>query len=307
MGEGAGFVGEDEVGGAEAFCRDEFADDTLAFGETFDPDGENDSEGDGQAFWDGGNGDGYGHEEHVERRLAAGEADRKQDADEDANNDADLYGKVGDGALERRGFVLLVQDEAGDLAKFGAVASGGDKHVGNAFYDEGSAVNHAATIADHGSAFEFAGGFFGGERFAGEDGFVDFKIVGVKDAAVGGDAVALGEVDDIAGDEFARIDFKFVVVTTHAATGANVTFEAFEYGFRFVFLPVAERRIDENSRKDDAAIDPFLQEQRHDPGDEKNQNQGTFELFRHDAETGKPLLGRDLIEPDAGLASFCFF
>lgn len=307
LGEGAGFVGEDEVGGAEAFCGDEFADHALAFSEAFDADGKDDGEGDRQAFRDGGNRDRDGDQEHVESGLAAGETDGKEDGDEDAKDDAHLDGKVRDGFLKRRGFAFLIGDEAGDLAKFGAVTGGGDQDIGNTFYDEGAAVDHAGSIAHHGRGFEFAGGFFDGERFAGEDGFVDFEVVGVEDAAVGGDAVALGEVDDIAGDEFARIDFKFVIVTTNTTAGANVAFETFEHGFCFVFLPVAKGGIDENSRKDDAAIDPFLENERDNPGAKEDQNQGAFELFGDDAEMGKPLLGRDLIESDAGLASFCFF
>ena len=96
---------------------------------------------------------------------------------------------------------------AGDLAEFGGVAGGGDDGFAVSADDEGAAVEGVGAFGDGGVVVAGACGvFFGGDAFAGQRRFVHGEAGGVYQAAVGGDAVAGRQQQDVSGDDVALVE-----------------------------------------------------------------------------------------------------
>ena len=74
------------------------------------------------------------------------------------------------------------------------------------------------------------------QRFAGKDGFIDGEVVDFEEARIGGDARAVGEMDDVSGHEQPRIDLLFDPASHDAGTFLDVGRQLLERTFRAVFL-----------------------------------------------------------------------
>ena len=106
--------------------------------------------------------------------------------------------------------------EGGDVTVLGVVADGSDDDFGGAGDGERARKDHVGLFVNFFGAGEAMGVFGDGIGFAGEHGFVGEQPRFFDDAAVGGDAFAFGEQDNIAGDELCIVDVLFGAVPDDA-------------------------------------------------------------------------------------------
>ena len=195
LGEGAGFVDDEEFYFGEFFERGGVADENAEAGGAGESTGGSHGSGEAESAGAGGDEDGDRAGDGVGGGFAGenpadggGEGEQKNNRSE---NRSDFIGE----ALEGRGICAGLLDELGES---------GDERVGAGFFgeDEESATRDESSGEDR-----VADKFFDGQRFAGEDGFfnggVAFENFSVRrDGFPGEDEEVVAELNFGAGDNF---------------------------------------------------------------------------------------------------------
>ena len=99
--------------------------------------------------------------------------------------------------------------------------------------------------------------FLDRERFPGQTGLIDQKVLGLDHAPIGGDQVAGREHNDVAGHNDVRGDGVFKTVAEDTACQCQAALELLDRGRRPVLLIKAKQRTPEHDRENDAGIDPL--------------------------------------------------
>ena len=195
LGEGAGFVDDEEFYFGEFFERGGVEDENAEAGGAGESAGGGDGGGESEGTGASGDKNGYGTTDGIRGRFAyenptegGGESEKKDERSKDAS---DFVSE----ALEGRGICAGLIDELGES---------GDERVGAGFFgeDEESATRDESSGEDR-----VADKFFDGQRFAGEDGFFDrgvaFENFSVRrDGFPGEDEEVVAELNFGAGDNF---------------------------------------------------------------------------------------------------------
>ena len=116
--------------------------------------------------------------------------------------------------LERGGTLGHLPQAAGDLADLGG-HPGGDRHrQAGPMGDVGRGVDHAGALGQRCIRSDRLGGFIHPHAFAGEGQLIRAQAVGLDQARIRRNLLALRQHQDVAGDDLRRID---VLVGSHCA------------------------------------------------------------------------------------------
>jgi len=208
LGEGAGFVDDEEFHAGEFFERGGVANEDAEAGGAGESAGGGDGSGQAEGAGAGGdeNGDGPGDGEGggfpgEDPADGGGEGEEEDDRSE---NRRDLIG----GALEGRGIFAGFLDEAGEAGDEGVGPGGFGKDEESAAGGEGAAEDGVARK------------FFDGERFAGEDGLLDGGAA-LENFSVGRDGFAGEDEEMLAGSDLRQRNDFFRAVGEESGRGRS--------------------------------------------------------------------------------------
>ncbi len=219
LGEGAGLVEGEGVDLREPFERRASLDEDAATGE---PGGRGEDSGGGGEHQGAGTGDDQdrerGHDVDDQRAARtrpaperAGIGEQENERRGGQNGGQEEAGVAVGGAFERGFLFLGGGEQADDAAHRGFGADLSRTHLDAAKLVDGAGVNGVAlALVD-------------GEALAGEDGLIDGGAAGLDDA-VGGDALAGTDDEEVAHGDFFGGDFDFLAVFQDAS-GARAVFE----------------------------------------------------------------------------------
>ena len=154
FGEGAGFVGTDDVDAADGFGSDEFFDERVLSGQFDDVDRQGDGDDGRQAFGhDGDDQDDAGDEgfhDAVQCQVVVpyegGHLDGEDDGGGGHAEKGDDFSEMGQFFLQGGDGFLRPAQLAGDFAEFGGVSGGGHDHFAVAAGDVGAGIEHVGAF-----------------------------------------------------------------------------------------------------------------------------------------------------------------
>ena len=229
LGEGAGFVDDEEFYFGEFFEGGGVADENAEAGGAGESTGGGDGGGESKGAGAGGDEDsdrpgdgGGGGFTSKDPTDGGGEGEKKDERSKDAG---DFVGE----ALEWRGICAGFVDELGES---------GDQRVGAGLFGE----DEESATRDEGSGEDrVADKFFDGQRFAGEDGFFD-RGVAFENFSVGGHVFSGEDEEVVAGLNFGAGDNFFGAVREESGggwgEGEEVLQRLGEFRFGALFNPL---------------------------------------------------------------------
>lgn len=139
-------------------------------------------------------------------------------------------------------------------------------------------IGHAGAVAERGVGRHGALALLGRNRFAGERGLLDQQPARADQTEIGRNAVSGLDHDDVAGHE---VGHRYRDPAPVAQRGGLRRHELADRAQRLLglaFLDMADDRVDQHHRGDDARIDGVAQHGRSDGGGEQDVDQRVVEL-----------------------------
>jgi len=191
LGESSGFVRADHCGGAQRFHRRELANQRILANHATHAQRKRDGDDRGQPFWDGGDRQANGHEEHFQCRGAAQPTYSENDEHDEQCGINQPAPNLLEPVLQWRGFPLNRLHQAGDAAQLGIHAGRSDDRLALAVRDQRAGKDHVAPIGQERSLHDKRVGIFlDRHRLAGEGGLIGLQRMGFDNLGVGSHEVA---------------------------------------------------------------------------------------------------------------------
>jgi hypothetical protein len=307
LGQRAGLVGADDVGGPERLDRRELLDQRTPLGHPPDPDGKRERDGRQQTL---GN---VGHQqpdrEHAGVRQAqAGDevADREErDAERDGHG-GDQLGRRVDLALQRRRLVDDGLRQRGDPPQLGVHAGAVDDGLGVAAGAERAGEDEVLCLQRRRRGCGALGATRDRLRLAGQRRHVDLHS-SRDQARVGRQPVALGEQQQVARDQHGRVDLDQDARAPHAGARREQVAQCLGGVFGLTLLGERERRVEHDDDDDRRGQGDDARGERQAGGHPQQQGQRVRELVQHAAppmpsRVAPDLVGSELQQTARGLA-----
>eukprot|EP00053_Salpingoeca_punica_P015069 m.137833 g.137833 ORF g.137833 m.137833 type:complete len:1067 (-) comp16613_c0_seq1:133-3333(-) len=337
-GQRAGLVGADDGGAAQGLHRRELADKGVLLGHAAGAQSQAGGDDGGKTLGDGGDGEGDGDFEVVNGALepvaamhGVAEMADVDEPDEDADVGdvlAEGVAKFLDALLERGLAVLLLADRLADLANLRVGAGRDDNADSVADRDVGAGEADVELVLVNGAALDGIDNLVHAGVLAGENGLVHTQVarLDLEHAHVGGDLVADGNLDDVAGHKLARLDLAEVTLVLLAQDLGRlrlVLLERLDGVLCVALLPDADGGVADEDDQDDKRLNEsrdllalvLLEEGQHkgdDSSAEQDAHKRVLKLLDDEGQHGLAFLGRQLVgAPDlarllhGGLAETC--
>ena len=259
LGDRAGLVGAHHVGGTENLDDGEGAYERVAPEHAARAEGECQGHDHRQALRDGGDRQGHGGDERLERVAASeGELEDGDPDDEEADDECDLPPELPDLALERGRPLLNALDRLGDGADLGRHAGAGDDEPAPARRDGGAHERHVRALGEGRVGGERVGRLVHRHALTGERRLVDPEVVGLHDATVGRDAVALLEDDEVARHELVSPDPAQLPVAHDARLRHRQPAQRVDTALGAVVLDEPEQAVEDDDGGDEPRVAPVV-------------------------------------------------
>ena len=242
------------------------------------------------------------------------DADAEDQARRGKDGDPDLTPEAVELLLERRLFLRLLLDEAGDLPELGCHPGLDDDRLPAASFDRGPHEHHVLPVADEGVARQRLDRLDDRLRFPRERGLVEAEAGGLEEARIRRDAVSRGQDRDVAGDELAGRDGHDPALAEYVGLRRGEALEGLQGPLGPVLLDEAEDRVHDHDRHDqDRVIEvrefPLqgAEDGRNDRRDDEDDHEDVDELGEQDpprADARRPheFVGTDSSQPTGGVA-----
>ena len=245
-----GLVGADDARRAERLDRRDPFDEGALPGEEPDAHSERESDGREQALGNVGDDKSDREVQRIGKRQPGQQCAQGYEGETQPHcHDGDEAGDPPHLLLERALLMPTALGQRRDPAELGA-HSGGIHHRGDFPGDAGGAAEDEIARKDqrHVTVSAVGAHRYRG-RFPGQRGGVD--LCGpIEQASVSGNAITLGDDDDVAGHQFPRVDFGFVLVADHPGTLGKVGGKCFDGLFGVAFLYERERGVESDDHDD---------------------------------------------------------
>ena len=238
----------------------QFLDDGVVRGHTLHPKRQHHGQNGGQTFRHGGHGKRDGQQQgvdHILRGVEArehGKCHQHHDGD-DAHRDAENLGDVIHLLLQRGFLVLRGGEHAGDLADLRVHAGTGHNRAARALSHGRAVEDHVGTVAQRlrlGKRVRLLADRHG---FAGQRGLRDAQTGRIDQSAIGGNRIALGENDDVAGNHVSGIDAHDPAATQHRSLRGGHLRKRLDGRLGLGLLHVAEHGIDDKNQHDHDGVE----------------------------------------------------
>lgn len=214
LGEGSGFVDDEEFDARKFFEGGGVADENAEAGGAGETAGGGDRGGEAEGARAGGDEDGDGPIDCGSCRFSGEDPSdgggESEEEDEWGEEGGDFIGE----ALEGRGILFGLVDELGE--------AGDERLVAGFFGEDEESASREESATEDGVAWEF----FNGEGFAGEDGFLDGGVA-FEDFSVGGNSFAWEDEEVLAGLDIGPRDNFFCCSVEEACGGWGEVEEIF--------------------------------------------------------------------------------
>lgn len=133
------------------------------------------------------------------------------------------------------------------------------------------------------------------ERLAGQGGFVESKTLRADEAAVGWDSLALAEYEEVAGNDVLSRDQALDGGTDNSRMQRDGPAKRQNGSFGAQLLEEAEDAVQNDDGSDDARLDRFPYDGRHDGRSDKESDQGVPDLTCRDLQVARALRALDAV------------
>ena len=261
LGQGAGFVGADDLGAAQGLHRREPPNHRVAPGHIGDADGQHHGHHRSQALWNGGHRQRHGHHEGGKHAVQGEGTGHHQVKHEDEH--ADAQHQLGKGLAQliqtalQGGLLLLgLGQDAGDFAHFRIHAGIGDEGLAPSVDHGGAHIAQILPVSQRyllltGGQTQSLHHLVDGDAFAGEGGLLDFQAGAFQQTAVGGDAVAGLQDHHVAGNQLIAVKGSLFSVPQHLTGGGGHGLERFNGGLGLALLHHPQHRVQQHHDQDD--------------------------------------------------------
>jgi hypothetical protein len=126
------------------------------------------------------------------------------------------------------------------------------------------------------------------------------EVAGLDEAGVGGNPVASGEPDYVAGDEVSARELDPLAVAQDAGCRGHLLSETLGGPLRAIRLDEIQQDAKQYDERDDGRVEPLAQKRRDDAGDQENDHQGIREKGEQFSQDTPPSVTSRLIGADIG-------
>jgi len=190
-----------------------------------------------------------------------------------------------------------------DLAHLAARAGGHDLGQTLTTHHMAGGKHGRGIVASRCNGFgrPFGGGAFAyGYGFAGQQRFVHLQVLRLQQPAVGGDAVALGQQQQVAGHHFAGRDALNLTVTQHACLRLGQAAQRLQGRIGAAFLPESHAQHRQHEQRQGQAFDDVAQHHVKQCGSHQQHEHRFARHVQQAAHQGAWVFGVRCIGPEAG-------